>query len=331
MMPYLFRRIYIICSLVLAFISFVPVNAQTESISKNDFTTQAVADTPGKNKPSHYKPKFIARLPKAVKETSGLIFSDGQLWTLNDGGNPPELFQVDTLTGRILHKIVIGNAVNSDWESITQDSSSIYIGDFGNNFGNRKDLHILKISKTDLLNPAIDTVLAGIIYFSYPDQADFTSALNKNNFDCEAFFSYNDSLHLFSKDWSDLLSKHYVLPADTGTYTARFAEQFYADGLITDASINEHGNIVLLGYKNTGGKFWECFCWLLDNYSESCIFNGRKTRLKLGSAFHLGQAEGIFLKNDNTGWISSESIFAGGIFHAAKLFSFDFNNFFTLE
>ncbi len=330
-MPILIRRVFIVCSIVLAFISFVPVIAQTDSISKSDFTTQSLAETPWKNKLLRYKPKFIARLPKAVKETSGLIFSNGQLWTMNDSGNPPELFQVDTMTGRILRKVLIGNAVNSDWESITQDSSNIYVGDFGNNYGNRKDLHILKISKTDLLNPANDTVFAGIIYFNYPDQADFASELNKNNFDCEAFFFYNDSLHLFSKDWSDLLSKHYVLPADTGTYTARSAEQFYADGLITDASINEHGNIVLLGYKNTGGRFWNCFCWLLDNYSESCFFNGRKTRLELGSALHLGQSEGVFLKNDNTGWISSESIFAAGIFRPAKLFHFGFNNFFASE
>ena len=322
------RNLFILCCIAIIFNCNTQVIAQPDSIAILNQNAAGTGFQSGKSISIRYKPQLIAKLTTGVKETSGLIFSGGQLWTINDSGNPPEIIQIDTITGSIVRKVVIANAVNRDWESITQDDSTIYIGDFGNNYGNRKDLHILKIVKTDLFNPANDTVPAGYIYFSYPDQTDFSPALNRNNFDCEAFFCHNDSLHLFSKDWGDQLTRHYVVPSDTGRYQARYIEKFGADGLITDASINEQGNIVLLGYKNTGGRFWDCFSWLLYDYKGCNFFSGRKTRLELGSALQLGQSEGIVLKNNNTGWISSESIFTVGIFHPAKLFSFDFNNFF---
>jgi hypothetical protein len=122
-------------------------------------------------------------------------------------------------------------------------------------------------------------------------------------------------------------SKHYVLPADTGKYTARLAESFNADGLITDASVNSAGNIILLGYKKTKGRNYRCFAWLLSGYEKSGYFGGNKRRIELGTTIHLGQTEGIVFKNDNSGWLSSEGINLGCIHKPAKLFRFDFSGF----
>ena len=302
-------------------------NAQNDTLASKT-VAEGIDYNPKSSEPFSYKPRLVARLSREINETSGLISVNGQLWTINDSGNPAQLFQIDTITGKILRKITIANSVNTDWESITQDDSSIYIGDFGNNYGKRKDLHILKIAKMDIMEQGNDTVRAGYIYFSYPDQTDFTTALNKNNFDCEAFFCLNDTLHLFTKDWSDLKTRHYAVPAQTGSYQADFIEQFAADGLITDASVNDSGNIVLLGYKNTGGKFWDCFCWLLSGYSGSHFFDGKATRIELGSAWRLGQSEGIVLNADNTGWLSSESIRVGFLRRSAKLFRINLSTYF---
>jgi hypothetical protein len=321
------KRCFVFC-IFFILNSLVYISAQNDSVIINHNSIAGSENSPDNYATFRSKPKFIIRLPKTVKETSGLVFFDGQLWTMNDGGNAPEIFQIDTTTGNILRKVVIGNTVNTDWESITQDDLNLYIGDFGNNHGNRKDLHILKIAKSDLNDPAKYTIQAGFIYFSYPDQADFTPALNANNFDCEAFFCHNGSLQLFSKDWSDMETRHYIIPTDTGSYKARYIEQFHADGLITDASINEDGNIVLLGYKYTGGRFWDCFCWLLTDSNDNQYFKIKKTRIELGSALHLGQSEGIVLKNDNTGWLSSESIRVGCINRPAKLFRMDLRTYF---
>jgi hypothetical protein len=322
------KKLWFVFSIGFILNSTIRISAQNDSVIIHPNTIAGIENSPDSFKTVRYKPEFITSLPKTVKETSGLVFFDGQLWTINDSGNPPEIFQIDTATGNILRTVVIGNSVNTDWESITQDALNLYIGDFGNNYGNRKDLRILKVAKTDLSNQAKDTIRAGFIYFSYPDQADFTPALNANNFDCEAFFCHNDSIYLFSKDWLDLQTRHYVIPADTGSYKTRFIEQFHADGLITDVSINEYGNIVLLGYKNTGGRFWDCFCWLLTDSNDNQYFKSKKTRIELGSALHLGQSEGIVLKNDNTAWLSSESIRVGCINRPAKLFRLDLRKYF---
>lgn len=323
-----FREITFILCFLFLLTSVSQLKAQADSSVSKPLKSIEISYDSVVYKTAHYKPRFIANLQGKIKETSGLLFSDGLLWTMNDSGNLPEIYSIDSTNGRILRTVVICNVVNTDWESITQDDSNVFIGDFGNNAGSRTDLRILKITKTDLLNPLNDTVEAGIINFYYPDQTNFSSAINKNNFDCEAFFIQNDSLHLFSKNWLDLQTKHYVLSASPGNYVARFAGSFNTDGLITDASINEEGNIVLLGYKNTKGRRYACFAWLLSGYKGSEYFSGIKRRLELGSALHLGQTEGIVLRNDNTGWLSSESILDGRLLRPAKIFRFDFRNFY---
>jgi hypothetical protein len=313
--------------LLFAFDSLL-LKAQTDTSVINRQNTYGIYSDSIDYPTVRYKPNFITNLPGEINETSGLLFINGQLWTLNDSGNKPEIYQIDSTNGNVLRTIVISNAVNTDWESMAQDDSNVYIGDFGNNAGNRTNLRILKIAKNDITNPENDSVKADYIYFVYPDQTQFPTAVNKNNFDCEAFIFCNDSLHLFSKDWVDQQTRHYVIPAEPGRYKARLVEKFQADGLITDASINAKGNIVLLGYKNTVARSYICFVWLLSGYKGSLFFSGRKHRLALGSALHLGQTEGIVLKNDNTGWISSESIQAGWFSESAKMFRFNFNSLF---
>ncbi len=322
-------------SLFIFVFSFLPISTYASILAEQvpgNLNTRGIPDTlNGRTGTFRYNPTLITKLPVAVKETSGLVFFDGMLWTINDSGNPAELYQIDTVNGKVLHTVIVSNTSNTDWESLTQDSLYIYIGDFGNNLGNRTDLRILKIAKNDLKNIVSGTVQAGIIQFRYPDQKDFNPALNKTNFDCEAFFLYNDSLQLFSKNWVDRKTRHYTLPASPGIFVARFSEVLESDGLITDASINRQGNIVLLGYKNTGGKFWDCFCWLLSGYDKSTFFGGSKTRIELGSALHVGQSEAIILNDDNTAWLSSESIQASILFLPAKLFALDFNSFFIKQ
>ena len=128
-------------------------------------------------------------LPKKVNETSGLIFYNNQIITHNDSGGKPKLYVLDTLNGRVVRTVTVLNAVNEDWEEIAQDNDDIYIGDFGNNRGSRRDLKIYKISKTDFLQN--DTISAKTIDFSLSDQVNF-DASKKNNFDIEAVVAVDD-------------------------------------------------------------------------------------------------------------------------------------------
>ena len=111
---------------------------------------------------SNLEEKFF--LPPLLYESSGVIFFNNKLISHNDSGNENKLYEIDTISGEVVRTITIDNANNIDWEDIAQDASSIYIGDIGNNNGNRTDLKIYKISKTEYLSA--NNVNAEIIYYN---------------------------------------------------------------------------------------------------------------------------------------------------------------------
>ena len=83
---------------------------------------------------------LLCTLPSVLHESSGLCFTDGNLWSFGDSGNPNSIYKIDTSTGVILQTVTIQNYPNIDWEDISADSTFMYIGDFGNNNGNRTNL-----------------------------------------------------------------------------------------------------------------------------------------------------------------------------------------------
>lgn len=234
--------------------------------------------------------------------SSGLMMINGNAWTHVDHTDH-SIYLIDTLSSNTLQQITINSVINTDWEDMATSNDHVFIGDFGNNYGNRTDLHILKIAKSDITASATN-VNAEIINFSYPDQTSFVTLLNNNSFDCEAFIFYNDSLHLFTKDWVNKITKHYTVPAVQGTYTALLVDSFNVNCLITSAAIQHNGVVVLLGYDNTG--FAPCYIWMLNDYQGSFFFSGNKRMFSLGSAAINGQVEGIDFANNSYGYITNE-------------------------
>lgn len=278
---------------------------------------------------SNYQPNLVADLTQNLNENSALIYWNNQVLTINDGGNEAALFFLNNNNGAVIRKVIVDQANNVDWEALTQDNNNIYIGDFGNNFGDRVNLCVYKISKLDITNSINDTVSAIKMNFDYGNQVNFSSALNANNFDCEAFFYHMDSLHLFTKDWLDLKTRHYVLPSNwMDTVHANQIDSFLIDGLITDATIDSSSaNAMLLGYKNNGNNIYTSFIWILSDYFGHHYFSGNKRRIEIGSMFNVSQTEGITLIDSTQGYISSEQI-SSVITVPAKLFQFNFQNYF---
>lgn len=77
------------------------------------------------------KVQKVGRIEHSVPESSALVKYDDSLFvTLNDGGNPSELFMIDAL-GEVKETRQLEQK-NVDWESLTKDSSgNYYVGDFG--------------------------------------------------------------------------------------------------------------------------------------------------------------------------------------------------------
>ena len=220
-------------------------------------------------------------LPNTLRESSGLCYTDGNLWTFNHGGNSNEIYKIDSSTGAILQTVKIENFPNNDWEDITADSSFIYIGDFGNNNGNRDDLKIIRIRKTDLkVQASIIKVSGEAINFSYADQKDFSKS-SRTDFDCQSVILIGHSLYIFTKDGIDFKTRCYKIPNQPGNYQVSPFSSFDTQGKVTAAAFNPvTKEIALLGYAN---KKLESFIWFLDGYHDDEFFGGKAVRITIGT------------------------------------------------
>ena len=254
---------------------------------------------------TNYSPVLlIDDLPNTVRETSGLIYFAGGIWTHNDSGGDPYLYKLDLNTGSIIQTITVNNVTNNDWEELAQDDTYIYIGDFGNNDGDRKDLKIYKLPKSDIPSSGDASVDISTINFSYPDQTDFTHEKFKHDYDCESMISLNDSLYLFSKNWVDNKTRLYAVPKTPGIYIASLKDSFDVNGMITGATINSDSTICLIGYDDT-----DPFIWLLFNYTGSNLLSGNKRRIDLLGMGEF-QTEAIGFVDGSKYYISNENNFA---------------------
>ena len=300
----------------------------TDSQATNFNASASINDGSCLYNPTNYSLNLVANLVDTLSENSGLVWAAGKLYTFNDSGSGTKVYEV-TANGTIIRTIHIANSTNVDWEAMTSDSTYFYIGDFGNNNGNRTDLCIYRLLKSEVTNNALDTVVAEKMNFSWADQLDFTSAYNANDFDCEAFYATEDSLFLFSKNWVDLKTKCYSLPNYwIDTLNATLISQFDVDGLITDAckdTINDR--IYLLGYKNNGSNFYTSFIWCLWDHASNFIFSGNKRRIEIGNVLTVSQTEGITLSDNGTAYVSAEKVI-NIITIPAKLFNLNFSAYF---
>jgi len=254
-------------------------------------------------------------LPQTLEEGSGLLFYNDKLISFNDSGNLPNLYELDTITNQITRTIQVANATNVDWEDIAQDENYIYIGDFGNNLGDRTDLKIYIIDKTAYLNNT--SVTADVIEFSYNNQTDFTPD-NQTNFDAEAMVVVDNNIHIFTKNHGDLNTSDYVLSKTIGNHTAVLNDTFNINGLVTGATYNEENNTIFLcGYSPILRPFLSKL-----KHIDNAIFSEVTTYL-IYSDISYNQIEGIAYIDDNHYFISSEKFVYNSVTILQKLFSFD--------
>ncbi len=259
----------------------------------------------------------IGVLPGEVSETSGLLFYNGKLITHNDSGNTPQLFEIDTVSLRVIRSVTITNVMNTDWEDITQDENYIYIGDIGNNLGNRRDLAIYRVLKSDY--DISENVLAERIEFGYEDQLDFQENANANDWDAESLFVFNGQLIVLTKQWRTNGTKAYAIPIMPGSYSAKNVGSYAIDGLVAGATYSpDTETLFIIGYT----RLLAPFLAKVGNLTENDIFNGNLERINLNLGF--AQAEGIAVANGNKYFFSTESFTSTNppITTTSRLFSF---------
>ncbi len=262
-------------------------------------------------------PVYSVLLPTELLETSGITRFQQGLVTHNDNSDE-NLYVIDTLNGAILQTFSLNGTSNFDWEEITQDSLYLYVGDFGNNAGNRTDLHILRIEKSSLLEgaPAIDTIA-----FAYEDQTDFTPSNQNTAFDCEAFIAGADSLFLFTKNWNDLSTVCYSVPKVPGNYLAQRKDSSAVNGLITGATYLPSKRLIILsGYSS----LLQPFMYLLFDFAGTDFFSSFQQKINPSLNFH--QIEGVSSTNGINVYLTNEYFSQSFITTQQKLHKYDLNS-----
>lgn len=272
------------------------------NVTTNLYEKNHIKFDPAKN-PISLVGTELAELPFTQNETSGLAWIQGRLFSINDGDNSNQIHELHPLTGELIRSITVVNASNRDWEDLAVGDGYLFIGDFGNNLGTRKDLAIYRIPIFDVLNSV--QVSAERIDFHYPEQSDFSGTDENHPFDCEAMVFYNGKLHLFTKNRGTEDSHHYVLKNEIFVQSAVFLETIETESLISAAEIDATtGEIILLGMRPFGTNPYEQVIWIYQLENEK--LKSIHPKIKIGDLSLRGNTEGLALGNDKMLWVSSE-------------------------
>jgi hypothetical protein len=231
-----------------------------------------------KNRGHFFTVSHPAKISPKIVECSGMVATskDSTFWVHNDGGNKAELFEIDR-KGKLLSILPLTTTKNIDWEEITRDDKgNIYIGDFGNNANNRKDLTIYKFpeNQPDKMEK---------ITFNYAYQKQFPPTKSELNYDCEAFFALGDSLYLFTKNRGNKAVRMYALSTQAGNYSITHKDDIFIKTMVTGAAISPdkrtfalltYGKVFLFGFENQQVNFKkpiDCFKFA-HQQAEAIVF-----------------------------------------------------------
>ncbi|WP_250255281.1 hypothetical protein [Chryseobacterium sp. Marseille-Q3244] len=250
---------------------------------------------------SDLKPQFS--LPKKLKEVSGITLSKDKktIWVIEDRGNKNAVYGLSD-RGQIMAKVPVENAENTDWEDIISDAQgNIYIGDFGNNDNDRKDLAILKTDLKDITQTTTKVVQR--TKFHYEGQTEFPPKKSNLLYDCEAFVEMDGNFYLFTKNRSKGFDGTFLVfkvPNKEGNFEAKLIGKLklqggYNDAAITSATINStKDKIVLLTHKNVH---------VLTGFNADDFSGVKINKIPL---HHNSQKEAIVFLNDQTLVIADE-------------------------
>ena len=238
-------------------------------------------------------------LPKIINETSGLEFYNNNFITHNDSGGEPSLYVFNEM-GEVIETIGLNKnpdfeIENNDWEDITNDNEYLFVADTGNNFGNRDNLNIIRVSK------GTDLMVDGIIEISYSDQESFFPR-PKHKYDAEAIIVIEDKIALFSKDRENLNTDLYLVNKNQNGSQILTSEVSYdVNTLITGGDYDEDRNLLaLVSYNSNGNQYLLLFKNFKLNDLENNTF--KKFKIPLEQA----QIEAVKIIDEKTFWVTSE-------------------------
>lgn len=245
--------------------------------------------------------------PGPAKENSGIVRSRSHpdlFWMQNDSGDEPRIYPVRR-DGTVYQSrseaktpgVLIGGAINVDWEDIAVDSDGhVIVADLGNNGNDRRDLVLYYVDEP---SPTAErTAVKKTIFFRYPDQKSFPAPKDNFNFDSEALFTVGTTVYVLTKHRSDARTQLYRLdsPKLAETNTLVLLDSFEIGGKVTAADATEDGRkLVVTTYEGI---------WLFETDGKSDrYFDGRVSWLP----YKANQVEAICFADDKTLLLADEA------------------------
>ena len=237
-------------------------------------------------------------LPDEIRETSGLIcLENGNFITINDSGNSSELFEFDR-SGRILQRVGIP-VKNIDWEALAQSPTHLWIGDIGNNSGNRNQTQVWQLNQ-----PWSQPQQPSAINVRLPDFPTTAPEPYQHDFDAEAITFANGALWLFSKSWLSNNSQVYKIDVDQRILKAGAITGL--SGLVTDAAFSESEQLfVLVGYANMRKNPLQ-FILYHDYQPFIALVNTDLTLIAQRPIQSKGQVEAVCIDRQQQIWLTQE-------------------------
>jgi hypothetical protein len=236
---------------------------------------------------------FKTELKKPLTEISGIKADGGDLWAITDKPRAVA-FKIDR-SGKVIQEVTVKNVQAIDVEAVASDNEYIYIGDIGDNDGEREERQIIKFKKSTVGEDRNTEVEGEVISFKFSN-AEMVDKKKKNNFDAEAMLSMGDSIYVFTKRREDSQTELFAVPKTAGSYVANSLAVFDSKGLVTDASINNANNEILLCGYHKGHK--HPFILAFKNFKGNNFFNGKPERIELADKAWDWQIESISYTND---------------------------------
>ncbi|MGQ0528772.1 MAG: hypothetical protein ACT4PG_02955 [Panacagrimonas sp.] len=205
--------------------------------------------------------KATAKLmPGPARENSGIVRSRSTpdlFWMQNDSSDEPRIYPVRR-NGSVVpsHRkpqvpgVLLGGALNVDWEAIAVDSEGhIIVGDLGNNRNDRRDLLLYYVDEPS--PTAEQTVVKKKLFVRYPQQTRFPAPKDDFNYDSEGIFTVGTTVYVLTKHRSDTRTRLYRLesPQLHQTNDLVLIGSFDAGGKVTGADATADGKkLVMITY-----------------------------------------------------------------------------------
>lgn len=177
-----------------------------------------------------------------LPEVSGIVpskYHPGHYWVHNDGGHAPALYLIDS-TGAVRSSVIIGNAVNRDWEDLASGwiggKSYLYVGDIGDNTAVRANVQIYRLEEPQDIQNVLK-VPSEVMHLSYAEGSRDAETL--------MYDPHTGELIIVTK--RELRVHAYAFPFTTDTLTVSSRGRV-GHALITGGDINHHGDVIIKNY-----------------------------------------------------------------------------------